>query len=211
MAKYPDQTSPAEEAKPLSRLLREIATPPEGHITVEEIAWRFGRRALGGVLFAFSIPNLLPLPPGSSTVLGLPLVLAAPQLMIGSEHLWLPRAMRQRTIDRAALSKGFDKLLPRLQRIETLLAPRLGWLFGRWGDRVVGLVCTLLALVLILPIPLGNMLPAAAVALMSLGLMQRDGIVLLIGYATAAVSAGVLVLSAHAVTAAVRSLVALFN
>ena len=102
-------------------------------------------------------------------------------------------------------------LLPRLAKLERLLAPRLGWLFGAWGDRVVGLVCTLLALVLILPIPLGNLLPALAIALMSLGLMQRDGIVLLLGYATAAVSAGVLVLSAHAVTAAVRRLIELFN
>jgi hypothetical protein len=211
MAKTPDQTSPAEEAKPLSRLLREIATPPEGKITVEEIARRFGRRALGGVLFAFSIPNLLPLPPGSSTVLGLPLVLAAPQLMIGSADLWLPRAVRVREIDRATLAKGFDRLLPKLEVIEKLLAPRLGWLFGPVGDRAIGLVCTLLALVLILPIPLGNLLPAAAVALLALGLMQRDGIVLLMGYGAAAASAGVLVLSAHAVAAAVRHLIGLFN
>lgn len=211
MAKIPDQTSPAEEAKPLSRLLREIATPPEGHITIDEIVRRFGRRALGGVLFVFSIPNLLPLPPGSSTVLGVPLVLAAPQLLIGSAELWLPRAVRAREVDRAALAKGFDKLLPRLEWIEKLLAPRLSWLFGPIGDRVIGLVCTLLALVLILPIPLGNLLPAAAVSLLSLGLMQRDGIVLLIGYATAAVSAGVLVLSAQAVTAAVRHLIGLFT
>jgi hypothetical protein len=211
MAKTPDQTSPAEEAKPLSRLLREIASPPEGRISIDEIVRRFGRRALGGVLFVFSIPNLLPLPPGSSTVLGLPLVLAAPQLMAGSEKLWLPRSLACRGVDRAALAKGFDKLLPRLETIETLLAPRLGFLFGPWGDRVVGLVCTLLALVLILPIPFGNLLPACAVCLMSLGLMQRDGIVLLIGYAVAGVSAGVLVLSAHAVAAAVRHLIGLIN
>ena len=211
MPRIPDQTSPEEERKPLSCLLREIATPAHGKITVEEIVQRFGRRAFGGILFAFSIPNLLPLPPGSSSVLGLPLVLGAPQLMVGSDHLWLPRSVGTKGVDRAALSKGFDKLLPRLAKLERLLAPRLGWLFGTWGDRVVGLVCTLLALVLILPIPLGNLLPALAIALMSLGLMQRDGIVLLLGYATAAVSAGVLVLSAHAVTAAVRRLIELFN
>ena len=79
MPRIPDQTSPEEEAKPLSCLLREIATPAHGKITVEEIVQRFGRRAFGGLLFVFSIPNLLPLPPGSSSVLGLPLlpVLAA--------------------------------------------------------------------------------------------------------------------------------------
>lgn len=207
----PDQDSPAEERKPLSQLLRELAEPREGVIRVEEIVERFGRRAFGGVLFAFSIPNLLPLPPGSSTVLGLPLVLVAPQVMLGSDSLWLPRAVRRRGVDRAALGKGFDRLLPWLEKIETLLAPRLDWLFGPFADRVTGLVCTLLALVLILPIPLGNLLPAAAVALLSLGLIQRDGIVLLLGYATAAASAGVLVLSAHAVAAAVRKLMVLFT
>lgn len=207
----PDQTSPEEEAKPLSQLLRELAEPREGVIYVEEIVERFGRRAFGGVLFAFSIPNLLPLPPGSSTVLGLPLVLVAPQVMLGSESLWLPRSVRRRGIDRRVLGKGFDRLLPWLERIERLLAPRIGWLFGRVGDRIIGLVCTVLALVLILPIPLGNLLPAAAIALLSLGLVQRDGLVLLLGYATAAVSAGVLVLSAHAVAHAARKLAELFT
>jgi hypothetical protein len=207
----PDQTSPEEEAKPLSQLLRELAEPREGVIRVEEIVDRFGRRAFGGVLFAFAIPNLLPLPPGSSTVLGLPLVLVAPQVLFGGESLWLPPAVRRRGVDRRALGKGFDKLLPWLEKLERLLAPRLGWLFGAVGDRVIGLVCTLLALVLILPIPLGNLLPAAAIGLLSLGLIQRDGIVLLLGYATAAISAGVLVLSAHAVAVAVRKLMVLFT
>lgn len=207
----PDQTSPVEERKPLSRLLREMAEPRSGEITIEEVVERFGRRAFGGLLFAFSVPNLLPLPPGSSTVLGLPLVLIAPQVMLGSENLWLPRKVRKRGLDRAALGKAFDRLLPWLEKLERLLAPRLDWLFGAVGDRVIGLVCTLLALVLILPIPLGNLLPAAAIGLLSLGLMQRDGIVLLLGYATAAISAGVLVLSAHAVAAAVRKLMELFT
>jgi hypothetical protein len=207
----PDQTCPVEEGKPLSRLLRELAEPREGVIHVEEIVERFGRRAFGGLLFAFSIPNLLPLPPGSSTVLGLPLVLVAPQVMVGSRSLWLPRAVRRRGLDRKALGKAFDRLLPRLEKLEMLLAPRLGWLFGAVGDRVIGLVCTVLALVLILPIPFGNLLPAAAMALLSLGLVQRDGIVLLLGYAAAAASAGVLVLSAHAVAAAIHKLTVLFT
>jgi hypothetical protein len=75
--------------------------------------------------------------------------------------------------------------------------PRLLFLFGAWGHRAIGLVCTLLALVLILPIPLGNMLPAAAVSVLSLALVQRDGFLALAGYALAALSAGVLVLAAN--------------
>ena len=64
------------------------------------------------------------------------------------------------------------------------------------GERLIGLVCTVLALVLILPIPLGNILPAAAVSVLGLALAQRDGALALLGYALAAASASVLVLAA---------------
>lgn len=40
----------------------------------------------------------------------------------------------------------------------------------------VGLVCLMLAVVLVLPIPMGNMLPALAISLMALGLLERDGV-----------------------------------
>lgn len=101
---------------------------------------------------------------------------------------------------------AFSRLLPMLERIEQLSRPRLFFLFGPVGDRLIGLVCTLLALVLILPIPFGNLLPAFAIGTLALGLFQRDGVIALIGYASAATSAGVLLLTAGAVVAALRQL-----
>jgi hypothetical protein len=41
------------------------------------------------------------------------------------------------------------------------------------------------------------MLPAAAVSVLSLSLVQRDGLLALFGYALAVLSGGVLVLAAH--------------
>ena len=76
-------------------------------------------------------------------------------------------------------------------------------MFGRFGDLTIGVVCSLLAAVLILPIPLGNMLPAAAVVVLALSLTQRDGVFSIIGYVLALVSAGVLTVSGRLVTAAV--------
>jgi hypothetical protein len=80
--------------------------------------------------------------------------------------------------------------------VESISRPRLTFLFGSVGDRLIGGVCTVLAVVLILPIPLGNVLPAASVSLLSFSLIQRDGVLALAGYALAAASAGVLVLAA---------------
>src|SRR3954467_1160378 len=90
----------------LSTLLSRLSEG-EGPLTVGEMVDHFGERAFGALLFAFSVPNLLPLPPGSSTVLGAPLLILAPQLMLGVKAPWLPRALKRRSVDRAVLAKAF--------------------------------------------------------------------------------------------------------
>jgi hypothetical protein len=204
----PDWSSGAPN-EPLSTLLRSLCDGPPGPIRVRDMIDHFAHRAFGAVLFIFAVPNLLPLPPGSSTVLGLPLVIVAPQLALGVRSPWIPKALAERTVERETLSRTFNKLLPPLERLEKLLAPRLRFMFGPVGDRVIGLVCFILAVVLILPIPLGNMLPAAAISAFALALTQRDGLLALLGYLLTTVSCGVLVLSAGAVVAVFRHLLAL--
>lgn len=68
---------------------------------------------------------------------------------------------------------------------------------------LIGLICTALAAVLIFPIPLGNLLPATAIAILGLSLVHRDGALAVVGYLTAAISFGVLMLSGQVVMAAV--------
>jgi hypothetical protein len=199
------------EAAPLSELLRGLIQGPPGPVHVRDMVSHFGHRAFGALLFVFSVPNLLPLPPGSSTVLGLPLVILSPQLAVGVAAPWLPRAVNRRTIDRQALVKVFERLIPVLERVERLLAPRLEFIFGPVGDRLIGLVCFLLSLVLILPIPLGNLLPAAAISAFALGLTQRDGVMALLGYLLSTVSVAVLVLSFGAVLTALGAIVRFFG
>jgi hypothetical protein len=190
----------------ISSVLRELCADADGRSTIGEIVERFGRRAFGALLFVFSTPNLLPLPPGSSTVLGAPLVLLAPQVAMGVQSPWLPAFVHHHEVSGADLSRTFGRLLPWVERIERVSQPRLAFLFGPVGDRVIGAVCTLLALVLVLPIPFGNLLPAAAVAVLSFALVQRDGVLALLGHLLALASLGVLVLTAGALTAAVKHL-----
>ena len=206
MARRSYPPSPDEEHKSISDLLGELMSDGHVDVTIDQVVDYFGHRAFGALLFIFAVPNLLPLPPGSTTILGLPLVLIAPQLMIGIPNLWLPKVVGQRKMKRSDLKRLFGRILPRLERAERLLAPRHDWVFGPAGDRVIGLVCTVLALVLILPIPLGNILPSLTIATLALGLTQRDGLVALIGYGFAAASVAVLALSAGAVIAGVHKL-----
>ena len=193
------QSVPEEESQSLSVLLLTLVDHGSGPLSLDMILAHFGRRAFGAALFILAIPNLLPLPPGSSTVLGLPLLILAPQLAFGSEAPRIPRLLGRQTVDRAALDAVCRRAAPWVKRAEGLTRRRFGFMFGRLGDLAIGLVCTLLAAVLILPIPLGNLLPAAAVAALALSLVERDGVLTLLGYAIAGVSAGVLLLSGHVV------------
>jgi hypothetical protein len=180
-------------------------------LTVGQMLDRFDSRAFGAMLFVFGLLNCLPLPPGSSTLLSLPILLLAPQIALGREIPWLPRKLVEHPIKRDDLRGLFRKLTPIVRRMELVTRPRLEILFGDAGERLIGVVCTLLAMVLVLPIPLGNLAPGATVAVLSLALLQRDGLLALLGYGMAAVSVGLLVVSASVVMAAIDQLLHMFS
>lgn len=205
MAEPPHRIAP-EASLPLSAVLLTLAEGPGATITLGELVSHFGPRAFGAVLFLFAMPNLLPLPPGTSTMLGIPLLLIAPQLALGWRKPWVPKRLARQVVDRQTIARMCHRAAPWVQRAEHLTRRRLGFMFGRLGDATIGIVCTLLSAVLILPIPLGNMLPAAAIAALSLSLIQRDGVLTVVGYLLAATSAGVLIVSARIVMAAVTRL-----
>jgi len=195
-----------------STVLRLIGEHAGDRIQLAQLTGTFGDRAFGALMFVFAVLNLIPLPPGSSSVLGAPLIVIAAQLALGRTVLWLPGTVARRSIDTRDYQRLVARGLPTLRYMERLLAPRLEFMFGAFGDRLIGLACLTLAVILFLPIPFGNMLPAFAIAVFSLGLMQRDGAVVLIGWAVALASlvivalvSGALVIAAGAILQSLRT------
>lgn len=191
----------ADRHQPLSEVLQEVADLPSERITVAELVERFGGRAMGALLLVFGLLCLLPLPPGATTLFGLPLLLLAPQLVIGRHAPWLPQRVRLRQVPLDDMRARLPRLIRWLRRIEAVSQPRLTFLFGPVGERLIGAVCTVLAFVLILPIWGGNLLPALAVSVLSLALILKDGLLALLGYALVAVSGAVLALAASIIFA----------
>jgi hypothetical protein len=199
-----ESLGPEKTHETLSSVLRDIMDGPEAEVSIGQMMMRFGHRSFGAVLFLFSAPNLLPMPPGASTFFAIPLLLVGPQVLIGVRAMWLPRGVRDRKIQQSTLVRLLSPIISRLERIERFSRPRISILFGSVGDRLIGLVITILAIVLVLPIPLGNMLPAAAIAAFALALLSRDGVLGLAGYGLTAVSTLVLVLMGSVVMEALR-------
>ena len=69
-----------------------------------------------------------------------------------------------------------------------VLRPRWPLLVNHRAERGLGAFCLLLAAILALPIPFGNMLPALAITLIALVVLERDGLWVLIGTVTGFVS-----------------------
>lgn len=172
----------------LSDMLRVIAND-EGRerISIADLLAAMDARAMGALLLIFALPNVLPSLPGTSAVLGLPLVYLTSQMMLGRLP-WLPKFIASRSLSRADFATLIDRMEPVLARAERFLRPRLNFLAKEQAERLIGAVALLMSVILILPIPLGNMLPALAICLFALGLMERDGVWVIAGGLVAAVA-----------------------
>jgi hypothetical protein len=160
----------------------------------------------GPVLFVLTLPVLLPLPPGVSMLMALPLLIVAPQIMIGRRDVWMPRWLCARRFKREKFAKMVERFRPTVQRAEARVKPRLRFLTGRFGACVAGAVCTLLAIVLVLPIPFANLAPALALGAFAIGLSRRDGFFVLAGYGLVLLAVAIIALGAHGVSLGIAHL-----
>lgn len=193
-----------EKQKPsrLSDIVRSIDTSRD--MTIGELVDSLGERAFGALMFIFAVPNVIPTPPGTSAILGLPLVILTWQVLVGRQTLWLPQLVRQRRISKEMLVTFVSKVTPVMARLERVLRPRFGIVVAsNLAERVIGLVAFPLALILFLPIPFGNIPPAAAIACLALGLAERDGLAVIVGYVLSAASVAILAAVSSALYAGV--------
>lgn len=165
----------------LSQLFREIADNADGPISIGDLIDAMGDRSFAALLLFFAAINLLPLPPGATLILGAPLILVGAQMAWGSKRVWLPRPVRAKTFTPAQFRTATGWISPRLERLERLIQPRYWPFWRKQGERVVGLLALFLGIVVTLPIPLGNWLPALSIALLSLALTERDGLLFWMG------------------------------
>jgi hypothetical protein len=188
-ALWAENGQPRPRGRKLSELLTQMAEDhPRERISIADMMARLDDRAFGALMFIFAVPNAVPTPPGTSLLLGAPLVFLSVQLAIGRSSPWLPRLISERSLLLTDFARIVARVAPVIARAERLMKPRLPLLATRLFDQLMGITCILLAVVIFLPIPLGNMPPAVAICLFSLALLEKDGLVYLLGMLTAVLS-----------------------
>lgn len=182
------EAAPKKRRMRTSRILRQIAdNKANERISIRYLLDTLGDRAIGALMLVFAFPNIIPTPPGTSAILGAPLVFLAAQLTFGMKP-WLPAIIANRSMSREDFARVVDKAHPWLTWAERLLKMRLSFLTEPPFEYFVGLLCLILAVVLLLPVPLGNMLPALSICIFSFGILGRDGVWTLAGIVSFVVS-----------------------
>jgi hypothetical protein len=145
---------------------------------VAEIIDKLDERAFGLLILLFAIPCLVPGLPGAQLI-AIPIFLLGLQIATGRNEVWLPNAALNARVKRSWIESIAGFVDKRLRWTERLSKPRLTGLASGWSERLIGIVIALAAITIMLPIT--NTIPSLAITVISVGLLQRDGVFTLAG------------------------------
>ena len=171
---------------PLHQRLRDAAgTLQQERVALSHLAELHGPAAQGTLLVLLAAPCMLPVP-GVGTVLGGGLVLMALAMWRGQACCGLPRRVAEFEMSAHWARRVLHLLARFYDRAGRLARRRLSALADADAHRWLAIGVALMAVVIILPIPFGNVLPALALMLLGLGLVFSDGVAVLLAAATGA-------------------------
>jgi hypothetical protein len=147
-------------------------------------------RAFGMAILIFVLPNTPPMPgiPYVSSLTGVPICLFALQLIFGMHRPWLPAGAARREIPQRRVRTVWKRILPAFLRVEKYVRPRHLALTSQFAERLLAVLIFVFGFVMALPIPAGNLLPAWAITLLALGMMERDGRLVIAGLIASAIA-----------------------
>jgi hypothetical protein len=144
------------------------ATPAE-HITLDWLMGRLGDRSFGIVLLLLALLGLLP---GVSAVVGVLLMVPATQMILARRGPVFPRRVATRRFEVRRLARVVRRIVPVLRWLERSIRPRWATPFEA-TKRLVGGVVLLLGASLLAPVPLSNVPPALAIALIAFAYLEE--------------------------------------
>jgi len=160
------ETPPQNLERLLERL--EQAGEPGEPVSIECMLQATDERSFGALLLVPGLLVLSPLSgiPGLPSVFAVMVSLIAVQLLFGRERFWLPRWLLKRSASRSK----YDKAIGFLQHIS-------GYIDRLLRRRLTSVLC--LAIAATMPplelIPFGNSIAGAGLSVLGLGMMARDG------------------------------------
>lgn len=183
---------PAKRA-PISDVLDDLAHASDGKsVSAGQVIDSFQHRSLGVMMTVLGLITSMPVIggiPGVSVVTGTLILIAIGQSLAGGGALWMPEFVRKQEFQRDKFNQAIQKTRPWIRRVDCLVRSRLTFLAcGPISHWVICVAAAFLALTFypLELIPWGVTVPALGVLAFGLGLMARDGLFVLLGYAFSA-------------------------
>lgn len=182
----------------------------QGITKISELIADFHENGLVLTMLFFAIPVAIPLPypPGFTTLMGLPLIILSIQMLLGLRQIFLPARINNYQISNMTLIKVSKKFVPIITVVEKYLKPRFNFSNSIYCEQFVGLVSLFCSIAVAVPLPLTNAIPALGIAVMTLGLLNRDGLIILLGFFISIIG---LIVASLAIAASWLSLKYLFH
>lgn len=176
-----------DTGKSLSQTLTDIAhSINTEHITLKQLFELVGEQGLLLLCAFLTIPFLIPVSiPGVSTVFGAAIILIGIGITL-NRLPWVPNRLMSRPIATEKLIPTLEKGAQMVARIERYIHPRMeGLTNGAAVNRLNGIALVFSGVLLMFPfglIPFSNTLPGLAILFLAIGILQRDGIFIVLGY-----------------------------
>lgn len=153
-------------------------------ISFGELFAALHERGFALLMAVFALPHCIPvpMPPGPTEILSIPLLFFTVQMLMGRDSPWLPAWLAKYSLKRSLLALMVEKVAPKLRLVESVLKARIRVFNTPAGEKVVACMWLLFCIVIALPIPGANFLPGVGVLISSLGLLSEDGLVVMAGF-----------------------------
>lgn len=168
--------------RPTADLLQEVVEKNTADmICIKDIINNMNQGGFALIMLIFSLPILIPVPPPLPSLIAIPLFVMSAQMTLGFSAPIVPKFVGNKQIKRELLAKIIEKSVFRLRKSEKFIKPRMGFIFNILNEKIIGLSIFILALSISVPLPLTNLLPGIAILITSLGLLSKDGLIVMLG------------------------------
>lgn len=184
-----DQTTTAPEhdaPASLPAIVDRVLDAAEAEVTdIRTILRSFGRASFTPVLLLPAIAVATPLSgiPLFSSLMGVFIAIVSAQMLARRRHLWLPDFILSRQIDGKKLKAAFTRIRPITEWLDARTAQRIRVFFHRPLIFVPQLICLISGLMMPLLefVPFSSSVAGIGVAILALGMLARDGVVIVLG------------------------------
>jgi hypothetical protein len=142
---------------------------------------RLDERGFGLLYFLLALPCIPPFVYVLPQIVSFPMLALAGQMAMGRKSPWFPEAIRKRTFSTGEFRDVLDRMEKYVRFVEKFARPRFPAVTGHGASRIIGGLLVIPASSILFPLIGTNTVPSIGIAIASIGLIARDGILVILG------------------------------